>query len=394
GIGKTILATIAVLFAIALGLYIEPPLTASLPLTDFLSGLGVILVLTGGLLLWGIKKRHPLTWNPIKDIHTLGFLGSMLPYLQAERTKPNLSSALQGIRPPQNRTRPLPHLVVVQSESFFDPRSWCSAIRPDLFPQIDALIHSASAHGHLQVPAWGANTVRTEYAFLAGMRPDQIGVHRFNPYRKLGQWSPVTLAALLRTWGYRTVCLHPYPAEFYGRNKIFPQFGFDQFIDIKSFAPRGKSGPYIGDITLAEMIGAELTQPPGQPVFLFVITMENHGPLHLEKPFPGESTQYCTTPLPQGCDDLIIYLRHLRNADRMAGMLAQSLQSLDQEAWLCWYGDHVPILPEVYKTFGNPTGATDYFLWSNRQEKNAGRYADQQVEQLALLVLREMGFMD
>ncbi|MDD2464782.1 MAG: hypothetical protein PHI97_12370, partial [Desulfobulbus sp.] len=41
GIGKTILATIAVLFAIALGLYIEPPLTASLPLTDFLSGLGV-----------------------------------------------------------------------------------------------------------------------------------------------------------------------------------------------------------------------------------------------------------------------------------------------------------------------------------------------------------------
>lgn len=390
GVGKAVLATIAVLSAIALGLYLEPPLTRSIPLAVFLNQIILFVVLTGALLTWSGMVRQPLTWDPIQDIHTLGFLGSILPYLLAERNRPQLAPPFQGLQPIKKRADSLPHLLVVQSESFFDPRLWSSAVRPDLLPSIDALKRAAAFHGHLQVPAWGANTVRTEFAFLSGLCPDHIGVHRFNPYRKLARWYPSTLAGLLRQMGYRTVCIHPYPAEFYGRKAIFPRFGFDQFIDLQSFSDQDKSGPYIGDVALANRICTEMAHSSEQPLFLFTITMENHGPLHWEQPFPGESDCYCTGSLPPGCEDLIIYLRHLENADRMAGMLAQSLQSLDQETWLCWYGDHVPILPGVYNTLGNPDGRTDYLIWSNRPRKADGRQVDQQVEDLGVLLLKEM----
>jgi len=37
---------------------------------------------------------------------------------------------------------------------------------------------------------------------------------------------------------------------------------------------------------------------------------------------------------------------------------------------LCFFGDHVPILPDVYQAVGEPAGDTDYLIWSNRRPLN------------------------
>lgn len=73
---------------------------------------------------------------------------------------------------------------------------------------------------------------------------------------------------------------------------------------------------------------------------------------------------YGTAP-PAGCEDLTIYLRHLRNANRMIGSLHIQLDALEQPVSLCWYGDHVPIMPTVYATFGQPSGLVPYACWCN-----------------------------
>jgi hypothetical protein len=49
----------------------------------------------------------------------------------------------------------------------------------------------------------------------------------------------------------------------------------------------------------------------------------------------------------------------------MIAMLRAKLESRQHASWLCWYGDHVPIMEGVYRTLGYPDGSTDYFLWSN-----------------------------
>ena len=103
-----------------------------------------------------------------------------------------------------------------------------------------------------------------------------------------------------------------------------------------------------------------------KPIFIFVITMENHGPLHLEHPSAADvAAAYTDNPPAQG-DDLTVYLRHLKNADRMIGDLRYFLEKHRRPARLCWYGDHVPIMADVYHQLGDPDGLTEYSIWSNR----------------------------
>jgi phosphoglycerol transferase MdoB-like AlkP superfamily enzyme len=242
----------------------------------------------------------------------------------------------------------------------------------------------------LAVPAWGANTVRTEFAFLSGLKAKKLGVHRFNPYRRLARQGVPTLASFLRNLGYRTVCVHPYPAGFYARNKVFPLLGFDAFIDIRDFNGTGKAGPYVGDVALAEKVCAVLGNASLQPIFVFVITMENHGPLHLEKVREADIAHLYSSPPPDACDDLTIYLGHLRNADRMAGILRDRLETLPRPGWLCWFGDHVPIMSKVYGALGVPDGQTDFFIWEKGGNPRDTAPLVMDVADLGRLLLKKM----
>lgn len=84
------------------------------------------------------------------------------------------------------------------------------------------------------------------------------------------------------------------------------------------------------------------------------ITMENHGPLHLERVSETDVVNLYSRPPPTGCEDLTIYLRHLRNADRMLGSLRAVLASSASPGGLCWFGDNIPIMTDVYSALGLP----------------------------------------
>lgn len=397
GAGRAVLAVLAFAGAVAAGLVLEKPLTTSLPAVDFLSG-AAMLALSGLFLLWlGHRKRLPVTFDASADLRQLGLLAAMWRYGEEELRDTPLATPYQRCSAGPPAAGRAAHLVVVQSESFFDVRRLLPSIRSEVLREFDTLQAAALWQGQLEVAAWGANTVRTEFAFLSGLAGESLGVHRFNPYRRLARQRLATLVGFLKRCGYRTVCVHPYAASFYARNKVYPQLGFDQFIDIRGFAGAEKSGPYVGDLAVAEKVCSLLREASGQALFVFVITMENHGPLHLETVLPGEVEQYYALLPPTACPELTVYLRHLRNADRMAGRLRAELESLPDVGYLCWFGDHVPIMPEVYRTIGSPSGHTDYFIWRKggaaAGEAISASRRDLKVEDLGGLLLREMGLL-
>jgi hypothetical protein len=49
----------------------------------------------------------------------------------------------------------------------------------------------------------------------------------------------------------------------------------------------------------------------------------------------------------------------------MVATLRARLETLDVPAWLCVYGDHVPIMASVYARLGEPDGDTEYAIWGN-----------------------------
>lgn len=351
------------------------------------------------LLVLGSRLAAAPRLEPLHDLSAVGLLPSLWLYWRAEvATRPSAPPQpwLERVRPevgpelgpgpnpgpnpelgPHPGARPagsctcdpgpggLPDLVMVQSESFFDVRRLYPGVRPQILEQFDRLRREALVHGLLEVPAWGANTMRTEFSVLTGIAPEVLGVHRFNPYRRFARGGVLALPHRLRDLGYETVCIHPYPMGFFGRDRIFAGLGFDRFIDIAAFQDAPRQGPYVADAAVTRKV-AEVLGSAVRPAFIFVITMENHGPLHLERVGQDDRARLYLDPPPQGWDDLTVYLRHLANADRMFGDLAELLASRPRGGVLCLFGDHVPTMPKVYEDLGFADGRTDYLIWPSR----------------------------
>jgi phosphoglycerol transferase MdoB-like AlkP superfamily enzyme len=195
---------------------------------------------------------------------------------------------------------------------------------------------------------------------------------------------------VLREAGYQTTCIHPHPARFFRRDRAFPNLGFDRFIDLRSFRSAGKFGPYISDEAVTDRLLHEL-KSDGKPSFHFVITMENHGPLHLEQVSAADTATYYTAPPPSGCEDLTVYLRHLRNADQQLGRLRAFLHSRTRPTLFCFYGEHLPSMPKVYDALGQPDGRTDYLILSPRASGFA--ILDLNVEKIAGAILEELALI-
>lgn len=342
----------------------------------------VVVLLVWLVLLWAqfwLSKGLKVSLNPAQDQANHGFFCSFVAYLfnglsvrELNRVHAQLDAspyANISIKTGKKsaRTKPdAPDVVVIQSESFFDIRKNGLSIAPWLLNRFDSLQRSAISSGALAVPAWGANTMRTEHAFLSGIPNAALGYASFYPYAFVSK-ATLAMPRAFQLRGYRCTAVHPYPADFFLRHRVFPRLGFDEFVDEAHFANAAHEGPYVADSAVTDWLIQKLERPKEQPQFLFAITMENHGPLHLEKATAAEASSLYKCPDGQAIHDLTVYLRHIANADQMMGRLQDFLSHRQRKTLLCFYGDHVPAMTHVYNALGVTPQHSDYFIWCNHQ---------------------------
>ncbi|MFM0340122.1 LTA synthase family protein [Paraburkholderia fungorum] len=383
-IGKILAIVVGVVIAMT-GFFVENPLD--------LHARGVAALTAAACLAIGIalSRRVPLTLEPIEDQRRFGFFAVFVAYLingfrRAER-RAFVRAVEQG---PFASGHPVacPDVIVVQSESYFDARRLGDFVLPGPYANLDKARREAFEYGSLTVPAWGANTMRSEFAMLTGLPSAALGYARFYPYMFVRS-ACASIAGWFKRGGYRTLAIHPYYASFFGRHRAFQLMRFDRFLDIRDFEGGARVGPYIGDAAVADAIIAALQQSDDRPVFAFAITMENHGPLHLEPVVSDEFMSRHTLGNDNRWRDLTAYLRHVENADRMIGKLTDFLRERARPTVLCFYGDHVPALPQLFDALGSRADASDYFIWRNFGE----RFGEQQgvrVENLGFAIQRAM----
>ncbi|MCA8321020.1 LTA synthase family protein [Burkholderia cepacia] len=360
-VGKIVTIGAGIMLVIAGFIVEQPVFRGSCALAGLVAALAFALA-------FPVVARLSLTLDPYVDQRRHGFLVMFVAYL------------LNGLRPatfrrfreavaagPFETGKPTrrPDVVLIQSESFFDARRLGKAIEQKLYSCFDAARREAVWHGELTVPAWGANTMRTEFAVLTGTESYSLGYARFYPYAFVRN-KIASLASWFDRCGYDAVAIHPYYADFFGRDRVFPLLGFKRFLDIRHFELAPRSGPYVADAAVSESIIGELEAAGADhPRFILAMTMENHGPLHLEQVLPGESSSRHTLGEDASWRDLTAYLRHIENADAMIGRLIDYLRTSDRETVVCFYGDHVPALPHVFQKLGVTPQTSDYFIWRN-----------------------------
>lgn len=243
-----------------------------------------------------------------------------------------------------------PHVLLIQAESFYDPRPLLSVrqreMLGDFLPNWDALAASGRT---LPTPPniFGAYTMRTEFEVLTGLSARALGPWAFNPYLLAAKRPMWSLARHFKQGGYATLCIHPYARRFFRRDAVMPNLGFDEFVALESLMHLPHCGPHTSDIALGKEILSRL-DASAHPVFCFAITMEAHGPwlenrlsrAAMEEILPGIDLDAFSPPVQS-------YLCHLRHMDMLVGLFRQRADGEEKDHRPCqvWaYGDHPPAL--------------------------------------------------
>lgn len=255
-------------------------------------------------------------------------------------------------------------ILVVQCESFADPVELTGDPRLAL-PELARARASAWQWGSLGVSGFGAYTMRTEYGVLFGRSEAELGFRRYDPFLTARSEASYALSARFGASGYRCVFVHPHDLRFYARDRLMPAIGFDQLVGEDGFAAvTPGTGRYISDRSVGEALHG-LIDDAVVPTFLYVVTMENHGPWMKDR----------LTGSPGGLD---AYLHHVRNSDAMLADLIDHLVGAGRSALLVFFGDHRPSIPGVV----DPGGArhTPYVMMRVSKDGAIVPHDDRQVD--------------
>ena len=409
---QIIMVVVAIIFGIFVIFFsaIKSPKTAkpvpfktSIPLCAALIGLHIMLI-SGSVRVGILERTFPNLANAYQDYglpycftfsivdkgikkpsdYSKGRVNQVIDKLPSSTPTPS--------KEPDKVDDSLPNVIVIQLESFFDPKR-IDGIRfeTDPIPNFTRLFNHYSS-GYLTVPSISAGTANTEFEVLTGMNMADFGTGEY-PYRTILQTTTTeSLAYNLKNHGYACHAIHNNTASFYGRDVVFSNLGFDDFDSIETMTGVERNAlNWAKDKVLYPEIVTALDSTPG-PDFVFAVSVQGHGK------YPDEEILENTVTLNRltaAFDDSTIYgLRYytsqLNEMDAFVGSLLSYLAERKEKTVLVLYGDHLPgfDFEEDSLKFGSLL-QTEYVIWSNYPMETV--HKDLYAYQLAAYVQERIG---
>ncbi|NVJ97129.1 MAG: LTA synthase family protein [Alphaproteobacteria bacterium] len=314
-------------------------------------------------------RAFGMTFDINTDVARFGLFPLMLLYalLLLDRTEnPELKQKRKPLQVPENA----PDIIAVQAESYFDVNRLYQCIPGDeshAWAPLEALRAAGAQTGTLDVPAWGASTMQSEFSFLTGTDNAKLGIDSINPYQRAAYSGVETIASRLRDEGYHTVCIHPAKKEFFRRSTVIPKLGFDAFIGIEAFDGAERFGPYVADTALATVIERTIADHKAnsdKPLFLFTITIESHGPWDSGRLAEWIDEEAATDVDPTGDRSFALFRQHMDHVLALFSRLGPEANLPDNRPRVMGlYGDHLPAFHELFTRHGFDGREVDYILW-------------------------------
>lgn len=235
-----------------------------------------------------------------------------------------------------------PNIIVIMNEAFSDLRVWSDfETSEDVMPFFQSLQESGIG-GELYVSVKGGNTANTEFEFLTG---DTMGFLPAGsvPYQQYINDRTPSLASYLKGLGYSTLAIHPYNRSGWDRDEVYEAFGFDEFLDKNAFDNPYRMRGYISDSSAFDKIIEQFEIKGDDPLFLFEVTMQNHGGYSKDTP---DFTSYITLPEVQSRTTSVLatekYLTLMNQTDRALEKLIGYFEEQEEPVVVLMFGDHQP----------------------------------------------------
>ncbi len=239
------------------------------------------------------------------------------------------------------REEELPNIIVVMDEAFSDLAVLGEfQTNRDYMPFFHSLQEGAdnTVTGMLNVSVCGGNTANTEFEFLTGNTMAFLPQGSV-PYQQYLTGECPSLVSHLRDLGYRTVATHPYNATGWERDTVYPWLGFSDCIFLEGYPGAPRLRKYISDQACVDKIISLYEQKPaGEPLFVFNVTMQNHGGYtdRYENFFPDITVEG------GGSDALCQYLSLIECSDQALMDLVDYFSSAEEKTVVVFFGDHQP----------------------------------------------------
>ena len=329
-------------------------------------------------------KMYPYLFSPktvykkngvaVTFLYTIQYAGLEKPEGYSEENLEAMLSDYESESLAEGET--LPNVIVIMNEAFSDMKTAVKyAEKIPVTPYINSMSED-TIKGIAHVSVKGGNTANSEFEFLTGismanMTPGSI------PYQQHITGVTPTFVKQMNELGYKTVGMHPYGATGWNRDQVYEWFGFDETYFSADFKGYEKIRSYYSDAaTYKKIIELYESKEEGQPLFVFDVTMQNHG---------GYGTKH-ENFTPQkfvagfGATGVTnTYISLVNRSDAAFGELVEYFKTQDEPTVILMFGDHQPhdsVVRSLLNLYGVKTEVgsldeqlerytTPFVLWAN-----------------------------
>lgn len=270
-----------------------------------------------------------------------------------------------------------PNILFVQVEALMDPYL-IEGIRYSSNPvsNISSLMENYTS-GVMRVNVIGGSTVNTEFEILTGLPSNMLRAGDY-PYLSIASYNTVeSISFYLKKQGYKTTAIHNWFADFYNRDKVFANLGFDMYIPLEFMNNVERDEWYMKDTAFLKYLPLVLESTP-EPDFIEGITVQMHGPYEKSK-MDNSEIKVEGNYNQEIINNLERYVNKCYQTDLVIGELVSYFENFAEPVVCVFYGDHQPAL----EIFSSQQSVIDryqvpYVIYSNydmeREEKDLQSY--------------------
>ena len=307
--------------------------------------------------------------------------------LRMERLLQRMEKDLEDQRAEADGAQAKPHIIYVMNESFMDvTRLPGVTFSEDPLANYHRLSASAD-YGRFCSVTCGGGTGLVEMEAFTGVPSAFLSGDTANTDLAASDYAAMpSYVRVLRDNGYETIAFHAHTSELYNRAENYPLIGFDQVLFYEGYMAQGTyEGGYFDDDSTADVMISLFEENRDGPVYLYVMTMQNHQPYYAGRYDEDRVTVSADGLSREARECLQCYVNGLYDADRMLGRLVDYFSAVEEPVILVFSGDHTPSMTlsdgdSVFAQTGFISAArsadwtledyrnmfsTDYLLWTN-----------------------------